>query len=62
MIQEDETLQLKIIFWPKKKTKLRNGPRPRVMVYPASKQYWQDVPLTGAGSPVLHTFIYPIFV
>ena len=53
IMQEDETLQLKIIFWLKKKTNLRNGPRLRLIVYPASKQCWQDVILTGARSPVL---------
>ena len=40
IMQEDETLQLKIIFLPKKKTNSRNGPRPRLIVYPASKQCW----------------------
>ena len=30
--------------------------------YPASKQYWRDVPLAGAGSLIPHTFIYSIVV
>ena len=39
LMQEDETYKLKWGFGRRRKTNLRNGPKPRSILYSASKQF-----------------------